>query len=545
MDLEAPREGGLHMQSSAGVTDCLARAIQKEYENGQTDYSMHPLVVVDKANQPAGVIADGDSVIFCCKRGERETQLTDSFVDPQFGYFERKRLRDLYFATFTLYHNKYSSWNIPVAFKPEMTEGTLGEVIAKEGLRQLRIAESEKFAHVTFFFNGETNSAFCGEERISIDSPKNVPFDSVPALSLPQVSSRLIQEIESEKYHFVVTNFANGDIIGHTSNFDAKVACAREVDRRLQEVTQHALSKGYTVCVTADHGVLETGFKDNGNPNVSHTKALVPFIIVDPHVKGSTLKNGRLSNIAATILDMMGIAKPDNYNESLFVSKPAFRNNRILLIILDGWGIGKQDGRNPIYTAHTAFFDSLMRDYPVATLLASEENVGLLPGKAGNSEAGHMNIGAGRVVPQDDVIIQQSIESGSFFQNQVLVRAIDRLKEAGGNLHLIGLLSHKSSHGTMDYMLNVLDIARARGTERAFLHVILDGRSTDPGSAPDLVRELGASLDHIGIGQIASIVGRGIALDRDHNYIGKTKLAYDAMVHGTGTFIRCVQSKTE
>lgn len=533
------------MQSFVDITECLARAIQKEYENGQTDYYMHPLVVIDKANKPVGVISDGDSVIFCCKRGEREIQLTDSFVNPQFNYFERRRLRDLYFVTFTLYHNKYSSWNIPVAFKPEKIEATLGEVIAEEGLCQLRIAESEKFAHVTFFFNGETNSPFCSEERISIDSPKNVPFDSMPALSLPQVSSRLIQEIESKKYHFIVTNFANGDIIGHISNFDAKVACARDVDRYLQDVTQHALSKGYTVCVTADHGILETGFKDNGSPNVSHTKTMVPFIIVDPRATSCALKNGRLSNIAATILDIMGITKPNSYDESLFTSKPAFWNNRILLIILDGWGIGKQDETNPIYAAHTVFFDFLVRNYSTTTLLASEEHVGLLPGKAGNSEAGHMNIGAGRVVLQDDVIIQKSIESGAFFQNQILIQAIDRLKETGGNLHLIGLLSHKSSHGTMDYMVNVLDIARARGTERAFLHLILDGRSTDPGSAPDLVRELGTSLNHIGIGQIASIVGRGIALDRDNDYVGKTRLAYNAMVHGTGTFIRCVQHKTE
>lgn len=515
------------------TSQLFTKAIEKAYREGEDDYNMHPIVLKKTDNEPIGAINSGDSVIFCCKRGEREVQLTDCFVAPDFPYFERKEFSNLYFALFTLYHAKYLTLNVPVAFKPSVVNDALGEVISKAGLKQLRIAESEKFAHVTFFFNGNSNRVFEGEDDIKIPSPSGIPFEKIPALSLPMLSKRLIEEINKDKYQFILVNFANGDVIGHTANFEAKVSCVKEVDKRLKAVVEEALLRQYTVIVTADHGVLEVGYK-NGKPNVSHTTNPVPFILINPVLRSVHLKKGKLANVSPTVLDLMGIRKPKFYEESLFDARPILKSQKILLIVLDGWGMGEANENNPIYVAKPVFYNSLLKEYPWTTLGASDESVGLKAGQSGNSEAGHMNMGAGRIILQDDVIIEKSIEDGSFFLNPIFKEAIQRLDKTKGALHLIGLLSYKSSHGTVDYFLNVLKIAKSFNLENVFLHLILDGRSTEPGSVPALLRQLGNTLREIGIGTIVTVVGRSYALDRNGDYAKKTKVAYDAMVFGIG-----------
>jgi 2,3-bisphosphoglycerate-independent phosphoglycerate mutase len=206
---------------------------------------------------------------------------------------------------------------------------------------------------------------------------------------------------------------------------------------------------------------------------------------------------------------------------------------RVLLLILDGWGIGRQDESNPIFLASTPVWDGLTSRYPTSSLLASGEAVGLQAGKTGNSEAGHMNLGAGRVILQDDVRLEQAMESGSFSSNEILCRLIGEVKSRGTALHLIGLLSEKSSHGSIEYPLELMKMAKSAGLEKVFLHLIFDGRSTEPGSAPDLLEKLDAKMTEIGIGQIVTGVGRGIALDRDGNY-ERIRRAYDALVFGNG-----------
>ena len=422
---------------------------------------------------------------------------------------------------------------MPVAFKPIVVNDTLGDMISRAGLKQLRIAESEKFAHVTFFFNGNSNRVFKGEDDIKIPSPSGIPFEKIPALSLPMLSKRLIEEIKKDDYNFILVNFANGDVIGHTADFNAKVSCVKEIDKRLKDVVEEALLKQYTVLVTADHGVLEVGYK-RGKPNVSHTTNLVPFILISPMLKSIHLKKGKLANIAPTVLDIMGIKKPEFYEESLFDALPVFKSRKVLLIILDGWGLGEENENNPIFVAAPTFYNSLLQEYSWTFLEASGESVGLKLSQAGNSEAGHMNIGAGRIILQDDVIIERSIKDGSFLSNPVFIEAIKRLNITKGNLHIIGLLSYKSSHGTIDYFINILKVAKSLNLENVFIHLILDGRSTEPGSAPKLIRSLGKTLQEIGVGTIVTVVGRGYALDRGGDYTGKTKLAYDAMVFGIG-----------
>ncbi len=510
----------------------LAGAVRQCYTEGQTDYALEPLVLTDEKGQPIGRIADGDSVIFCCRRGEREIQLTEAFVEPQTGGFPRKAFEHLNFVILTLYHEKFK--DLPVAFAPVQMAGTLGGIVADAGLRQLRVSESEKFAHVTFFFSGGTNQPFAGEEDVRIPSPRGVPFEQVPELSLAQVSEQVITGINKE-FDLIVTNFANGDVIGHTQNREAKIKCAEIVDQHLGWVVQSALAADYAVMVTADHGNLELMITPEGTPHVAHTDNLVPFVLIDPRSKTpAKLTEGKLADVAPTVLAALGL-KPSQVmkGRNLAEGHDWGGKRRVLLVILDGWGIGRADDSNPIFLAKTPAWDDLLARCPHTQLQAAGEAVGLKAGKAGNSEAGHINMGAGRVVLQDDVRLDKAMSDGSFVQNEIFIRTMQDVKQRNSNLHLIGLLTEKSSHGSIDYPLALLQMARDHGVQNVYVHVIFDGRSTEPGSAPALLEMLERRMDAIGAGRIVSGIGRGIALDRDGNY-AKTKKAYDLLVYGAG-----------
>jgi 2,3-bisphosphoglycerate-independent phosphoglycerate mutase len=502
------------------------------YRQGQTDYSLEPIVLVDVQGKPVGRIEDGDAVVFCCRRGEREIQLTEAFVEPELDRFPRRDFQNLTFVILTLYHEKFK--DLPVAFAPTKIKDTLGEIVSRANLRQLRVAESEKFAHVTFFLNGGNNQPFAGEEDVRIPSPKGMPFDQVPELSLAQVTEQVLRGIE-KRYDLIVINFANGDVIGHTANREAKIKCAELVDARLGQVVNAALAADYLVLVTADHGNLEEMTNPDGTPNVSHTANPVPFLLIDSHAQSHVdVRNGKLADIAPTVLCALAIAQPSAMNGANLAPEHDWGGQRrVLLVILDGWGIGKADDTNPIFLAQTPVWNDLTRRYPCTQLQAAGEAVGLKPGKAGNSEAGHMNIGAGRVVLQDDVRLDLAMKDGSFYTNEIFIRTIAEVKRRNASLHLIGLLTEKSSHGSIDYPLALLRMARANDLDKVYLHVIFDGRSTEPGSAPALLEKLETQVEEIGVGQIVSGVGRGIALDRDGNY-AKTRRAYDAFVFGIG-----------
>ena len=516
----------------------LAEGVRQLYGEGQTDYALEPLVLVDARGTPVGRIEDGDAVVFCCRRGEREIQLTEAFVEPGLDRFLRRDFKDLTFVTLTLYHDKFK--DLPVAFAPAKLKDTLGEIVGRAALRQLRVAESEKFAHVTFFFNGGDNQPFPGEDDTCIPSPRGIPFDQAPELSLAQVAEQVLRGVE-KRYDLIVANFANGDVIGHTQRRDAKIKCAGLVDARLGQVVNAALAAGYVILVTADHGNLEEMTNPDGTPHVAHTTNPVPFILIDPRPQGEgNVRDGSLADIAPTVLRALHIPPPDAMTgETLAPDYDWGGRRRVLLLILDGWGIGKDDDTNPIYlaprvySAATLVWDDLTRRYPCARLQAAGDAVGLQLGKAGNSEAGHMNIGAGRVVLQDDVRLDLAMKDGSFYTNEILCRAIGEVKQRNANLHLIGLLTEKSSHGSIEYPLALLRMAKTNDLSRVYLHVIFDGRSTEPGSAPALLEKLESQVEEIGVGRIVSGLGRGIALDRDGNY-AKTKRAYDALVFGAG-----------
>ena len=494
----------------------LAEAVKKAYELGQDDYHLEPMVLVEDG-KPVGKIADGDAAIFCCRRGEREIELTEMFTEEGFDKAERRKLKDLDFVIMTMYHDKFK--DLPIAFAPAKVVKPLAQVLSEAGKSQFHCAESEKFAHVTFFFNGGENNPFPGEDDVCIPSPKGIDFDQQPELSLPKVADTVMDALG--KYDFVVTNFANGDVIGHTANTAAKIEACGHVSHYLDVVVNDALAKGYVVAITADHGNIEKLYTAAGKPDGAHTTNLVPFIMIDPADKTPiTLRDGSLGDVSPTVLDVMGIPQPAVMDgKSLAEGKDWGKGRKMLLIICDGWGLGTGDENDAIHVADTPYWDSLLAEQSWSKLHASGEFVGL---------------GAGRCVMQDDVRLDAAVKDGSFKQNPIFLEAIEHAKRNGTNLHLLAYLTYKSSHGCIDYPLNICEMARDNGLDRVYLHIIFDGRSTDPGSAPALLAETDARLDTIGVGRIVDGVGRGVALDRDKNY-DKVKRAYDAMVDGVGT----------
>ena len=509
----------------------LAEAVKQAYALGQDDYHLEPMVLVENGT-PVGKITDGDAVIFCCRRGEREIELTELFTDPSFSAVERRKLQNLHFVIMTMYHEKFK--DLPIAFAPSRVQNSLAQALSEAGKTQFHCAESEKFAHVTFFFNGGENQPFPGETDLCIPSPKGISFDQQPELSLPQVAEQVKQALGN--YDFIVTNFANGDVIGHTKNTDAKLEACTAVSRHLEDVIQVALAENYVVAVTADHGNIEKLYTTAGKPDGAHTTNLVPFLLMDPTSPTPIdLADGALQDVAPTILEAMGISQPaEMTGQSLAKGHSWGESRKVLLIICDGWGLGSGDESDAIHLADTPYWDTLMEDCSLCRLHASGSYVGLGHGKAGNSEAGHTNLGAGRCVMQDDVRLDASVQDGSFQQNEAFMSAIEHAKTNHSALHLLAYLTYKSSHGCIDYPLSICQMAKDAGLDRVYLHIIFDGRSTEPGSAPALLLETDARLHKIGVGRIVDGVGRGIALDRDKNY-PKVKLAYDAMVEGVGT----------
>ena len=507
--------------------EALAKAVEKVYENGKTDYHLEPLNLWE-GGAPVGTVRPGDGVIFCCRRGEREVELTDAFTDPAFPGFSREKIDPLDFVILTMYNEKYTY--LPIAFAPSKVQKGLAQVLSEAGKTQLHLAESEKYAHVTFFFNGGNNTPYEGEDDIRVPSPKGVAFETVPELSLPKVAETL-REALRKGYDFIVTNFANGDVIGHTSNDDAKRKAVTAVDKYLGETLKTAREEGYTVFVTADHGNIETLRTGDGKPHGAHTTNLVAISAVGEGIRRLT-NRGKLCDVAPTVLSAMGLPQPKEMTGSPLFSFEK-TGGKVLLLILDGWGLDAPTAENPLATEPMPVWNALVSENPTAQLDASGPAVGLAEGKTGNSEAGHINLGSGRVVLQDDVRLDNAMKDGSFYENPVFLKTIRGVKARGGALHVLGLLTKKSSHGSVDYPLAVLKMAEAEGLKDVYVHVIFDGRSTQPGSAPALLREFGEQIEAIGSGVIVSGVGRGVALDRDQNW-AKVERAYRSLTEGKG-----------
>ena len=282
-----------------------AEAVKASYDAGVTDEFIEPAVMVGADGKPLATIEAGDAVIFFNFRNDRAREITTVLTQKDMPEAGMHTL-PLYYCCLTPYDDTFTGLHI--LFDKENVSQTLGEVVAAAGRTQLRIAETEKYAHVTFFFNGGREASFEGEDRILIASPKVATYDLQPEMSAPQVKEALVADLATRKHDMIILNFANGDMVGHTGVYDAIVKAVRYIDSAVGEIVRAARAAGYTVLITADHGNADHAVNEDGTPNTAHSLNLVQFVVVDDDVKA--VADGRLADIAPTILYLMGIPQP-------------------------------------------------------------------------------------------------------------------------------------------------------------------------------------------------------------------------------------------
>jgi 2,3-bisphosphoglycerate-independent phosphoglycerate mutase len=279
-------------------------AFEESYANGITDEFIKP-ARLEESDGASTRIETGDVVIFFNFRADRARQLTRALTDPAFDGFDVARL-DLMYVTFTPYD---ASFDLPIAFPKVNLVKTLGEVISRSGLKQLRAAETEKYPHVTYFFSGGREAKFEGEDRILVPSPKVATYDLQPEMSAPELADRVVAALREKKYELVIVNFANPDMVGHTGVFEAAVAAVEAVDAAARKVVGAALESGYSVEMIADHGNADKMMNPDGSPHTAHTTALVPHVIIYDGFAGP-IRPGKLGDVAPTILALLGIDRP-------------------------------------------------------------------------------------------------------------------------------------------------------------------------------------------------------------------------------------------
>ncbi len=280
-------------------------SIKKSYVNDVTDEFIQPIVMTDENGNPLAKIEEDDVVIFFNFRTDRGRELTEALSQKDFHEFNMHKM-NLYYVTMTNYDDTYN--NVHVIYDKDNITETLGEVLEKAGKKQIRIAETEKYPHVTFFFSGGREIPFVGETRILRNSPKVATYDLQPEMSAFELKDALVPELKKGEVDFVCLNFANGDMVGHTGVMEAAIKACEAVDACVKEVVETALENNYTTIIIADHGNCETMINPDGSPNTAHTTNPVPIILVDKELK--TIHNGVLGDIAPTILELMGIEKP-------------------------------------------------------------------------------------------------------------------------------------------------------------------------------------------------------------------------------------------
>ncbi len=285
-------------------------AVEAAYRNGETDEFVTPTVIVDDSGAPK-TIKDDDGVIFFNFRSDRARELTKALTGNDFDGFDRgERVKLTGFACMTEYDR---SFKLPVLFKPQGLVNILAEVLSARSLRQFRVSETEKYAHVTFFFNGGREEPYTGEERLLIPSIKDVPtYDKKPEMRAIEIASAAVEKINAGGYSFILMNFANGDMVGHTGVLEAAIKACETVDRAIGMVVDAALKCGWAVIITSDHGNAEMMIdRATNSPHTAHTTTPVPFVLADPDKKGVKLrKGGGLEDVAPTVLKIMGIEKP-------------------------------------------------------------------------------------------------------------------------------------------------------------------------------------------------------------------------------------------
>ncbi len=299
-----------HGEKSTNVTE----TVQKSYKNDITDEFIKPIIMVDEAGNPQAKIKEDDVVIFFNFRTDRGRELTEALSQTDFHEQNMHKL-NLHYVTLTNYDETYK--NVNVIFNKENLSETLGEVLAKNNKKQIRIAETEKYPHVTFFFSGGREEPFNGETRILRNSPKVATYDLKPEMSAYELRDALIPELEKGEVDFVCLNFANGDMVGHTGVMEAAIKACEAVDQCVEDVITSALENDYSTLLIADHGNCETMINPDGSPNTAHTTNPVPVILIDKELK--TIKDGILGDMAPTILKLIGVEQPESMTQQVLV----------------------------------------------------------------------------------------------------------------------------------------------------------------------------------------------------------------------------------
>ncbi|MBN2283219.1 MAG: alkaline phosphatase family protein [Deltaproteobacteria bacterium] len=511
----------------------MSRAVRGSYGPDKDDETLEPLVRADDGGNPVGRIRRGDSVIFYNIRGEREIELTRSLVERDFHEFPVENDLRLGYATMIQYHEDLP---VKVAFPPEgKVRDSLCEVLAQRGKRQIKITEAEKAVHLSFFLDGKSFQPFTGEERSILPTRKDVVlFDEAPEMSIEKIRSTVIDALRDVTYDFVVVNLPNVDVVGHIENESAIRRAVEVVDETAGILLDEAGRAGVTTFVTADHGTVEKWLYPDGAIDTGHTDSPVPFMVVTGTGQVNLKKEGELADVAPTILQIFGIEKPAVMTgNTLLLDEHIAPSKRVMLLILDGWGLNDETRGNLIAASKTPVMDDLMRRHSVSRLAASGIAVGLPEGMVGNSEVGHLHIGAGRRVYSDRVRIDRAIADGSFFNNDAFLKVIDACKRSGGALHLMGIVSFFSSHGSVDHLYALMELARRQGVRDFFIHAMLGRRGEKPESGAIYIEKIEQKCRELGGGVVASVIGRYWSMDREENW-DRIEKTYRMLVYGEG-----------
>jgi len=459
-------------------------------------------------------------------------ELTSAFTEPAFDKFPRQPLR-VQFTTMIQYAPGLRS---DVAFPPVgRIEDTLSDLVAAAGRRQITICESEKAIHLAFFFGGKKDTLRAGEERVVVPSPHVPDYTQAPAMSAEAVTEAIRRALDEPAYDLIVANYANVDVVGHIENPAAIRAAVETVDRQVGRLVQAAERAGVTVIFTADHGTVERWTYPDGAIDTGHTDSPVPFILLAPDWPAAALRpHGELSDVAPAVLQLLCLARPAAMTgRSLLLSRPPAGRRRVLLVILDGWGSRDEAAGNLIAQADTPHMRRLLAEKPAARLEAAGQAVGMPAGTVGNSEVGHLHLGAGRRIYSDRARIDRSIEDGSFFENPAFIRAMGGAKRAGSRLHLLGIISFYSSHGSVEHLKALLRMAKDRAVPELYVHGMLGRRGERPESGALYVEEIERECERLGLGRVVSAIGRYWSLDREGNW-DRIEKTYRWLVEGKG-----------
>ncbi|MFX0122619.1 MAG: phosphoglycerate mutase (2,3-diphosphoglycerate-independent) [Candidatus Hodarchaeota archaeon] len=514
----------------------LAQAIACAYANGENDEALEPIVLVNENQEPIGRLEIKDSLIFANIRGEREVELTQALIEERFTHFPTLPLK-LDVSTMIMYH---PDLNVKVAFPPtENLNNSITEFLSKNGKRILKCVESEKAIHLTYFFNGKQHTKFTNEDQIIIPSHETEDLTEFPEMKSTEVADVTINAMMGGKYDLIVTNISPCDVMGHIEREEVVGKAIRAVDVQLGRIVTSAITSGYTAFVTADHGVAESWLYPDGTIDTGHTSNPVPFLFISEKRNKPQLRGGgSLVDISPTILDVMGFNKPEEMQgKTLLHNGIELKSQKILLLILDGWGFNPESYGNLFFEFGTPNMDKLKREFPFTTLIASGLPLGMPEGTVGNSEIGHLHMGIGRRIVSDRVRIFDAINNGEFFQNAAFLDVITRSKKNNTALHLLGIISFYSSHGSIKYLEALMKLAKKEKLSKVFLHGMLGRRGEKPEAGAHYVNKIELLAKEIGNVKFVSVIGRHWALDREKNW-DRIQKTYDLLVHGKGRQVK-------